>query len=90
MKRNSGRIRFILERRIVYLSLGPFASLSLSRKVLVLGALGMVGRAAMQRFAGRGDVQAVGLAIVIAAMLLTVIVIFYVQQFCCESYRTIP
>ena len=32
------------------------------RKVLVLGALGMVGRAAMQRFAGRSDVQAVGLA----------------------------
>ncbi len=32
------------------------------RKVLVVGALGMVGRAAMQRFSGRADVQAVGLA----------------------------
>jgi nucleoside-diphosphate-sugar epimerase len=32
------------------------------RKLLVLGALGMVGRAAMQRFAGRSDVQALGLA----------------------------
>ncbi len=32
------------------------------RKVLVVGALGMVGRAAMQRFAGRGDLQALGLA----------------------------
>ncbi|MDH4391341.1 MAG: NAD-dependent epimerase/dehydratase family protein [Aquabacterium sp.] len=33
-----------------------------ARKVLVLGALGMVGRAAMQRFAGRSGLQAVGLA----------------------------
>ncbi len=33
-----------------------------SRKVLVVGALGMVGRAAMERFAGRADLQAVGLA----------------------------
>ena len=33
-----------------------------ARKVLVVGALGMVGRAAMERFAGRADVQAVGLA----------------------------
>ena len=32
------------------------------RKVLVVGALGMVGRAAMERFAGRADLQAVGLA----------------------------
>ena len=32
------------------------------RKVLVVGALGMVGRAAMQRFASRTDLQAVGLA----------------------------
>ena len=32
------------------------------RKVLVVGALGMVGRAAMERFAGRTDLQAVGLA----------------------------
>ena len=32
------------------------------RKVLVVGALGMVGRAAMERFSARADVQAVGLA----------------------------
>ena len=32
------------------------------RKVLVVGALGMVGRAAMERFAGRSDLQALGLA----------------------------
>lgn len=32
------------------------------RKVLVVGALGMVGRAVMERFAGRADVQALGLA----------------------------
>ena len=31
-------------------------------KVLIVGALGVVGRAAMERFAGRGDVQVVGLA----------------------------
>ncbi len=33
-----------------------------ARKVLVVGALGMVGRAAMQRFSGRTDLQALGLA----------------------------
>lgn len=32
------------------------------RKVLVVGALGMVGRAAMERFSARADLQAVGLA----------------------------
>ncbi len=31
-------------------------------KVLVVGALGVVGRAAMERFSGRGDLTAVGLA----------------------------
>lgn len=31
-------------------------------KVLVVGGLGMVGRAAMERFSGRADLQAVGLA----------------------------
>ena len=31
-------------------------------KVLVVGGLGMVGRAAMERFSGRPDLQAVGLA----------------------------
>ena len=31
-------------------------------KVLVVGAQGMVGRAAMERFSGRSDLHAVGLA----------------------------